>query len=194
MQNLNLEERDERLFHKLNLMPVQKLGEGSNGSAFLLNDGRVMKLTSSRQEYAQSTLLRGRDLKRLANIHDTYALYRRGQSVGYAILQERIDTSRECELKQFDDDTYFYARARDYVSDRDDARLDEVILDLLERYPHYEGLITEYRLVAEAQINAGFKHSDLFNRNLGFKNGILTIFDYGYSRVDTDEEPIKLEL
>lgn len=58
----------ERLGYKLN----ENLGRGSSGISYTMNGGKVLKITSDKAEFLVANKLKGKTLKRIANIFETY--------------------------------------------------------------------------------------------------------------------------
>ena len=171
-----------KIFAALKVEPIEELGGGTNGRAYLLSDGRVFKITESEAEFAQSTELIGKTIPRLARIYETYCIRKAGYNYYYVIIQERVDTTRRSELLEFENRTNFYDRVRNYVKSKDKEYITDEAKQVLEDYPRYKDLVDEYIAVGDAQIEGGFISSDMFEGNLGFIDDKLTVFDFGYSR------------
>lgn len=184
MDNLFVNEAHKRITLKLRVDVIDRLGGGKNGTAYLLEDGRVMKVTRDSSEYLQSTELKSKNIKHLVNIFETYVVKNNKNihSNEYVILQEKLDTSCNKTLLKFEEITGFNEEVKSFVGGyNEESDLDKFLYTLIERYPHYEELALEYKAVGMAQKEAGFKRSDMFANNLGRKNGVLTAFDFGYS-------------
>lgn len=177
-------ETHEKIALKLGVNVIKGLGAGTKGTAYELSNGLVMKITRDESEYYQASELKGKDIKHLCNIFETY--YVKSKEYEhlniFVILQEKIDTSRNKELEIFEADTDFHNYCIAFVGDRKTEQvLDDTLFSVIERFPHYESLALQYKNLALTQKKEGFTSSDIFHGNLGRKNGVLTAFDFGYS-------------
>lgn len=49
---------------------LRHLGGGNKGEAYLLEDGKVLKVTIDKEEFSTAMNLKGRELKHIVNIYD----------------------------------------------------------------------------------------------------------------------------
>lgn len=84
------------VLNKHGLMPVKALGRGSNGVAFLLRDGRVMKITTDKNEAQASYRMQGRKSKNVVSVDQTFRL--KNTDV-YGIVQEKLVPLSEAERR-----------------------------------------------------------------------------------------------
>lgn len=73
---------------------------GTNGTAFDLGNGKVLKVTRDQKEAATSAVLVG---KELANVVRIYAVWRFKDTDFYGILQEKLEPLPDAEGKAFND-------------------------------------------------------------------------------------------
>lgn len=104
MKNNILQEK--RLAEAIKLYPqikvLNRLGEGNKGEAYLLENGRVLKITIDKEEYSTAMILKKRQLKHIVNIYDGWSFeceYDEEYSDNlFAIIEEYIDVSSKKEV------------------------------------------------------------------------------------------------
>ena len=104
MKNNILQEK--RLAEAIKLYPQIKVlnrsGEGNKGEAYLLENGRVLKITIDKEEYSTAMILKKRQLKHIVNIYDGWSFeceYDEEYSDNlFAIIEEYIDVSSKKEV------------------------------------------------------------------------------------------------
>lgn len=73
---------------------------GTNGTAFDLGNGKVLKVTRDQKEAAASAVLVGKELENVVRI---YAVWRFKDTNFYGILQEKLEPLPAAEGKEYDD-------------------------------------------------------------------------------------------
>lgn len=185
------------------------LGNGDNGFAYDLGDGKVLKITGSETEAAESIRLKGKDNEHLAKIYNVYSINYEGTTL-YPILQEKIDTSRTGQLQQ-------YAKELNTIFSRNFKKGISKILQLYHVDPNLYNMAYADkvdRAIESASEEAKnffygmlgimdevkaskLKTADYFvTDNLGYKNGKLAFFDFGgrYDRSLGKKKPKEMSI
>lgn len=76
---------------KKGLVAVSAIGTGSNGTAFSLKDGRILKITRDKREAVASLKIQGKKLKYAVKIFDVFKMKNSMNANVYGIVQERLD-------------------------------------------------------------------------------------------------------
>lgn len=105
MNNRIIDEK-KRLSEALKLYPQIKvqnrLGGGNMGEAYLLENGKVLKITIDKEEYSTAMFLKNKELKNIVNIYDGWRFectYDEEYSDNlFAIIEEYIDASSKRDL------------------------------------------------------------------------------------------------
>lgn len=96
----------KRLSKALELHPkikvLNRLGGGSRGEAYLLEDGNVIKVTYDNEEYTTAMILKNRKLKHIVCFYDGWS-FEYIDDEGYsntlfAIIEEHVDTKSQIEM------------------------------------------------------------------------------------------------
>jgi hypothetical protein len=83
-----LENNKKLLLKKhINVSKLQRLGQGTRGIAFGIDEHKVLKITDDNQEAASSNTLKGKSLKRVAQIYDVWQF---PNTKLYGIILERV--------------------------------------------------------------------------------------------------------
>lgn len=100
--------RNKRLSEALKSSPETKIsirldiGNGNFGEAYLLEDGRVLKITIDEREYATAMILKKIKLKHIVDIYDGWSfscVYDDENSDSlFAIIEEFVDTTSKKEI------------------------------------------------------------------------------------------------
>jgi hypothetical protein len=176
------------------------LGEGSEGYAFLLKNGQVLKLTSSSQEYIQSTLLVGRVSKHICRIYKTYRIQDTefaGFICRYAIIQEFLDTSNKDYLSELNENTDLFLAFRltlhlssgfEGVVEPNEEQIGRFLEEAEEfldanppKDPRLNNLIQQSRDLTEEVTSISMRNMDFHSGNVGFRGDDLVLFDLGFS-------------
>lgn len=72
---------------QIDVSKLKKLGQGTRGIAFAIDDKKVLKITDDNQEAASSNTLKGKTLTRVANIYDVWQF---PNTKLYGIVLERV--------------------------------------------------------------------------------------------------------
>lgn len=91
----------KRLSESLRFHPEIKvlrcLGGGNKGEAYLLDDGKVLKITIDKEEFSTAMILKNRRLKHIINFYDGWSFdckYDEEYSDNlFAIIEEYVDTT-----------------------------------------------------------------------------------------------------
>ena len=104
------QERKKRLSEALKPYPkiraLNRLGGGNKGEAYLLENGKVLKITNDKEEYSTAMVLKNKKLKNIVNIYDGWCfecIYDEEYSDNlFAIIEEYIDaTSKKDVIVKF---------------------------------------------------------------------------------------------
>ena len=196
-----------RIAKKLNKKVVKELGEGSQGTAYLLNDNTVMKVTKQESEYYTSTDLVGKSYKYICKIYATYRV-KHDNTESFVIIQEFLDTSVYQRLKDFEStvDTpkyifnYFRRAINRGFHKKDSKKYVDVIKKNKAKYSIFKWEFEQYQKIAKASVRIGITNSDMFACNIGMRDGHLVLFDLGYNNSHSSSEgsvinlPIKVSL
>jgi hypothetical protein len=87
----------------------KKIGEGTFGTAFLMNNGKVLKITRDLKEVQQASLMKGKHYEHLCNIYDIFQLNSMTQKY-YGIVMDYVDVSNEEMNNEFE---YLVSSLRD---------------------------------------------------------------------------------
>lgn len=83
---------------------LRHLGGGNKGEAYLLEDGKVLKVTIDKEEFSTAMTLKGRELKHIVDIYDGWnfeCVYEEDYSDNLsAIIEEFLDTTSKKEITQ----------------------------------------------------------------------------------------------
>lgn len=81
---------------------LNRLGGGNKGEAYLLENGKVLKITIDREEYSTAMVLKNKKLKHIINIYDGWrfeCIYDEEYSDNlFAIIEEYIDASSKKDV------------------------------------------------------------------------------------------------
>jgi hypothetical protein len=170
------------------------MGKGDNGYAYDLGDGKVLKITGSETEAAESLRLKGKDNQHLAKIFNVYTMNQEDVPL-YIIIQEKIDTSRQGEMNQ-------YAKELNSAFGKDIKKPLGKLLMAYYTDPNLYNMVYADKIEKSLETNnisenaKNFYHGmigimdevkaakldtvDFFlPSNLGYRNGNLVFFDFG---------------
>jgi hypothetical protein len=82
----------QKVTQKLNFNDLKYLGSGANGSAFQVNNDKVLKITADRSEAVNSNKIIGNNLDSIADIYGIYSL-KIDEKPYYVIILEELDRS-----------------------------------------------------------------------------------------------------
>lgn len=157
-----------RLAEKLGYKFKVYLDSGNCGVAYLLEDKKVLKITTDKVEFLVANRLKGKSLKRISNVYDAYKL--NDQDV-YIIVLEYLDSLPE-EL---------YELVEEYngtnVNKKDIPKFDWLKKQLNE-------------IEIELEKNGISEPTDFdWWMNMGMKNGNLAVFDIGDKTIEYSDYP-----
>ena len=193
---------------------LEKLGKGTQGVAFGMGSGRVLKVTQDRQEALASNVIRGKKLKHVVEIYD---VFRFKDTSFYGIIEERLqplpaglaaefrEAIRQTNLYNIFERTYdwdiivelIYNYVESHVKKIHGklssahaagtvARVDQLV-ELLEKTLHLPEMIDELK-------SHGIKFVDFHPGNLMKRGSDYVVIDLGYSAVQGGREPEVLEV
>ena len=173
LSNKNFESKND-FYKENNIDPdnLQWLGSGDFGNAYSIGDGRVLKKTSSKKEFAIAEDLLGRNIPHLAHIFSVgkIKLYNYPEEL-YIILEElEEDSSIEdmyYELMNICEEQGVSIEHLNYLN-LDDIELDEDMINFIDT------IESIYR----ACMNNGIRQPDIRPENLGrSSDGEIKLFD-----------------
>lgn len=203
----------EKIATKLNLKVIKLLGKGANGIAYLIDGGRVLKITTDASEVLESYKIVGKNTTHIAKIFSVFK------------LNTKIDPSMQgviiCE--QVKTDPQFFAKLLREMGDlyEDLSPLDqlEYLDDIFTEYIQNNGkeYVNRFNVAENLLLNnpegLDVNHiSDIFNiyremksykvtsidvrdQNLGFnKNNKIVYFDLGVGEIHGQEPEHKLKI
>lgn len=100
---LEIKEKEivQKLAKHFSLRKMSSIGSGTQGIAYYIPNNRVLKLTTDRSEVAEAYKIKGKKLKHLSNIYETYTLGGKYEGF-YVIISELLDKTDDI------DDAYNY--------------------------------------------------------------------------------------
>lgn len=179
----------------LNTSIRRYLGQGSQGHAYLLKNGKVLKVTGQHSEYYTSTTIIGLQSPHINRIYDTFVVKDLGDTL-YGILQDWLDTSCEDTLYYMEEyaweefKTDFWDLFR-YVYHEDPLEFNEEYEQLISamEYDGHKTFVSYMKdllaILYEAD-RLDIKSVDILDSNLGIKNGRLVQFDLGYTNTSRE--------
>jgi len=111
---------DKLLRRGIDTHGARELGHGSNGTAFQLKSGEVLKVTKDKMEAKTSAYIKGKKLRNVVQIYDVFK-FPAPNDVYYGILQEKLQDMSSTEVRRFDD---LDDLLQDAVEDSDEWRGD----------------------------------------------------------------------
>lgn len=165
-------EQMENFFKRNNIVgdDLAYLGRGDFGTAYAIDDERVLKISSSKAEFesAKEILQKGDKLEHIAKIYDVEEIPENSYRGKYFIIVELLEQEGDLEYKLHD--LYEYnpdgLMGVDYI-DTDEIE-DEDMVDFINQI---RNIMYECRLI-------GVLYPDVSSDNLGYnKEGVLKAFD-----------------
>lgn len=133
------------------------LGSGTHGCAFLSSSNQVLKITSDYREYLFAQSIKGKNLKRVANIYESSIL----KPNVFLIVLEYVDTNLDYDLiYAFDDYLDILRSKKTFPQNRE-------VMFWKKNITMIENELRKYNLFIR----------DLHWSNFGYKNSKLAIFD-----------------
>lgn len=179
----------DRVSKKLGYKVIKKLSSGSFGIAYLLNNDKVLKFTTDRNEYANSKSLVGKELEHFPTYYYAKELKMDNQLKSdkltnvYIIVMDYIPRVDPKEMECFNDGGLEFFH--DYLTMYGDIPSDDEISDDMIEFPgnicynllkKYIPQIKTFR--QEAQDN-NIDFLEFHEDNMGVKNGKLIYYDIG---------------
>jgi len=154
-----------KIANKLGYKLKINLDSGNMGVAYILDGGKVLKITTDKTEFLVANKLKGKNLKRISNIYETYKI--KDQDV-YIIVLEYLDSLPE-ELFE----------------------LVENYNGSLGWEPEFDWLNIQLNDIETELKNNGISDPKDFDwgLNMGLKNGNLAVFDVGDQTINYDDYP-----
>lgn len=131
---------------------------GNHGYAYLLSDNKVLKITTDTSEFLVANKLKGKKLKRISNVYDTYKL---NMSDVYIIVLEYIQPLSD-ELRDILEEWI-------YINNPDEKNELEVWV-----FNEIKNIFDELK-----SNNIENPYDYKWWMNMGLKNGNLAVFDVG---------------
>jgi hypothetical protein len=154
----------DKLGYKLKI----NLDSGNSGVAYILDGGKVLKITTDKTEFLVANKLKGKNLKRISNIYETHKI--KDQDV-YIIVLEYLDSLSE-ELFEL-------------VEKYNETNIKK------KNNPEFDWLKTQLNDIETELKNNGISNPTDFDwwMNMGLKNGNLAVFDVGDKTIDYSDFP-----
>lgn len=193
----------EKVIRRVKEEPVQELGAGEKGVAYLLPSGRVLKLTADEDELRAAALIRGKDVPNVVRIHDAFYV-REGDSGTGVIVRDAVDEAlgwsgrypNLASLLRFSvvlANDVFIQRSGAYDDERRALRdamgflADEIRDPKTHRLDAHERALVPGILAAMAALDKlGIYTIDLAPNNLGVTEGRPVVFDLSNASVPED--------
>lgn len=177
---------------------IQKLGQGSYGIAYRLNNGKVVKFTGDPEEANTSNELIKSTNKHVIQIYDVLKIKLKiGESI-YAIIEEELNTNIDMSelIDDFNDawmkeypkleGKRFYAFLDAYLEEEEYELLSQRAKELVSKYSSLgqkhikfvEDIISAFKYLSSKQII----WRDLHSGNVGKRGDDYVIFDFGLSK------------
>jgi 2'-5' RNA ligase len=193
--DMKIDDFASKIANKLGHEVTDFLGSGTQGYAFELSNGEVMKITSDKTEALEAMKLVGKDNKHLGGFNKVYRLPNKNI---YIILRESLDVDQNKYLKLIDDsfhewdehlkdDDKYYPPNTALGIYNDQSRFNQTkfkntvdkIKEIgVEKFPASMQFIG----VIEDMIKNNIRSTDVGGDNMGFKkDGTLAFYDLGYS-------------
>lgn len=147
-----------KIADKLGYKLKTNLDSGNSGVAYMLEDSKVLKITTDKTEFLVANKLKGKNLKRISNIFETYKI--KDQDV-YIIVLEYLDSLSE-ELFEL-------------VEEYNGTNIKN------KNNPEFDWLKIQLNDIETELKNNGISNPTDFDwwMNMGLKNGNLAVFDVG---------------
>lgn len=184
----------QKLSKKFNIGKFAPLGSGTSGFAYYIPNNRVLKITKDKSEVVEAHKIKGKKLKHLANIYDTFILWGKYEGT-YVIISELLDKTEDIDDAHDFFNKFLREHYNSYVdnflqdyrdgdfSKSDLLRYENDIHDYLEPYKakltlwYMNGMM---RIIDELKANKIIS-TDYGTTNLGIKkDGSLAMYDFGY--------------
>jgi hypothetical protein len=154
-----------KIANKLGYKLKINLDSGNNGVAYILDGGKVLKITTDKTEFLVANKLKGKNLKRISNIYETYKIKDQGV---YIIVLEYLDSLPE--------------------------ELFELVKNYNGSFgwgPEFDWLIIQLNDIETELKNNGISDPKDFDwgMNMGLKNGNLAVFDVGDQTINYGDYP-----
>lgn len=167
------------------------LGIGSQGEAYLMSNGQVIKVTSDESEYYSSKLIAGKEIDHVNIIHRCVLVEFKGVK-RYCIIQKYADQCHRSTLADFEQDTDAHDIVKNLINGYyDEDEFLEMMDDCYDRCEvDHEWLIPQYKGVGFGLLEAEYSGEDFFYRNTGWDKDReqIVMIDLGYSSEGIDEE------
>jgi hypothetical protein len=200
---------------KLNLGEVMHLGGGGYGQAYLLNNNRVLKITTDACEVDAAGKTMGSGAKTLINVYKVYKIIDTTENkMAYALIEDYIPHKPYKDFTKYIDNIADISdslynnlirissgkKSKDEFADKtfdDFPEIAKLILtenpsankSAIDRQNAYKFMLGIFEIKKEL-ISLNIKSNDFLNvKNLGYNNGILTFFDIGGCRVEEPDVP-----
>lgn len=196
-QNITIEEFAKRIAEKLgyNVQPIL-VGKGTQGFAFDLNNGMIIKITSDKTEANEAIKLLGKHNNYIGDFYRVYNISPPYQNV-YVILREKLELTSESEEKFDVAYRNFYKFLTDNGMNGYDVK-DIIVHGATEKLNRIVQFINDDNSylaesarvilnVIQELIKENIRSIDFNSENFGLKkNGNLAYYDIGYSENKDD--------
>lgn len=176
--------------HSIDPDDVSWLGSGDFGSAYSIDDKRVLKITSSKSEFRLAgELLEKGNIEALENIVDMYDV--KVVDGEMWILMESLDTDSEIEDKYYMLNDLLESQSLP-IQYMDHLDIDELDEHQVETYNELSDFISGLEGINYGYRYLGIEASDIRPENMGYnKDGILKAFDIEDKSVNEQLTEIK---
>jgi hypothetical protein len=157
-----------KIAEKLGYKLIINLDSGNSGVAYILDGGKVLKITTDKTEFLVANKLKGKNLKRISNIFETYKI--KEQDVYIIVLEYLHSLSEELfELVEEYNGTN--------IKKKDNSK--------------FNWLKEQLKEIEIELKNNGIPNPTDFDwwMNMGLKNGNLAVFDVGDKTIDYKDYP-----
>lgn len=177
--------------HLYNEKIISTLGKGSQGEAYQMGNGQVIKVTGDITEYNSSREIAGIEIPHVNIIYRCVKVEHSGV-VRHCIIQKYAEQIYRDDVHTFEAYTYFNEHVKDLIGGViSRAEFDKIYQrKLVECDGEYDWYFKQYKGIAEGLLKAGYAGRDLFYKNTGWDKDRqqLVMIDLGYSGNNTPVE------
>jgi len=188
----------QKLVKHFKIGKTAPLGSGTSGFAYHIPNNQVLKITKDKSEAAEAHKIKGKKLKHLANVYETYALKGRYEGT-YVIISELLNKNEDVKnshdlLEEFFEKEFGYSLMWLFEDYSGGSFSKEQIKDYIKAIKeYYEPSKAEkaiwfmngmFGIINDIKINK-IHSTDWGVSNLGIKkDGNLAMYDLGYGDPD----------
>jgi hypothetical protein len=176
----------EQIAQLLSLSITSVLGEGTAGYAYMLSDGRVLKITGDRTEAILAEMLIDKNFEHIAPHYDVTEVRVNNETLCYAIIKAYVEPiEQHPNYKQIGSTLSHINFSRKKI--RGFTKNPLVVYDLYKdpTEPFYQMEISQEMLEVWKSIifdirSLGVSSYDIYPENCGIYAGKIVVFDLGY--------------